>query len=190
MSTRACFEFAQQLHPVFFPGRKFRAKKIARISFHAISFLSHSAAKNFFRTWTFIIFRTIDQGTFAAETGPMARYSAFLGRKVEVHYRAGDICLPASGTFVADSGRSIFIEQRFDQRGTQKTFRWEVPYAYIIRIEELPPEPTGARDPFLARLSAEADAAANSDSSDSKTKAAAAGGAVAALPFAHCAKVA
>src|SRR5579871_2508103 len=73
----------------------------------------------------------------------MARYSAFLGRKVEVHYRAGDICLPASGTFVADSGRSIFLEQRFDQRGTQKTFRWEVPYAYIIRIEELPPEPVG-----------------------------------------------
>src|SRR5882762_11878615 len=33
----------------------------------------------------------------------MARYSAFLGRRVEVQYRAGDILLPASGTFVADS---------------------------------------------------------------------------------------
>src|SRR5260221_3050772 len=70
----------------------------------------------------------------------MARYSTFLGRKVEVHYRAGDICLPASGMFVADSGRSIFLETRFDQRGLERTFRWEVPYAYIVRIEELPSE--------------------------------------------------
>jgi hypothetical protein len=92
--------------------------------------------------------------------------------------------------FVADSGRSIFLEQRFDQRGCQKTFRWEVPYQYIIRIEELPPEPTGARDPFLAKLSAEAAAAADPESPDSKSKAAASGGAVAVLPFAHGAKIA
>jgi hypothetical protein len=58
----------------------------------------------------------------------MARYSAFLGRRVEVQYRAGDILLPASGTFVADSGRSIFLEQHFEQRGTEKHFRWEIPY--------------------------------------------------------------
>src|SRR5260370_218017 len=32
----------------------------------------------------------------------MARYSAFLGRRVEVQYRAGEILLPASGTSVAD----------------------------------------------------------------------------------------
>lgn len=115
------------------------------------------------------------------ETLRMARYSAFLGHKVEVHYRAGDICLPASGTFVADSGRSIFLEQRFDQRGSQKTFRWEVPYAYIIRIEDLPPEPV-AVDPLLERLSAEV-AKADAESNDSKTKAAAAGGAVAVVPF-------
>ena len=66
----------------------------------------------------------------------MARYSAFLGRRVEVHYRAGDILLPASGTFVADSGRSIFLEQRLSQRGQQKHFRWEIPYQYIVRLEE------------------------------------------------------
>jgi hypothetical protein len=66
----------------------------------------------------------------------MARYSAFLGRKVEVQYRAGDILLPASGTFVADSGRSIFLEQIFEQRGSQKHFRWEIPYQYIVRLEE------------------------------------------------------
>jgi hypothetical protein len=71
----------------------------------------------------------------------MARYSAFLGRRVEVQYRAGDILLPASGTFVADSGRSIFLEQHFEQRGSQKHFRWEIPYQYIVRLEEKP-EPT------------------------------------------------
>jgi hypothetical protein len=68
----------------------------------------------------------------------MARYSAFLGRRVEVHYRAGDIVLPASGTFVADSGRSIFLEQHLMQRGQQKQFRWEIPYQYIVSLEERP----------------------------------------------------
>jgi hypothetical protein len=66
----------------------------------------------------------------------MARYSAFLGRRVEVHYRAGDVLLPASGTFVADSGRSIFLEQTLVQRGQQRHFRWEIPYRYIVRLEE------------------------------------------------------
>jgi hypothetical protein len=66
----------------------------------------------------------------------MARYSAFLGRRVEVHYRAGDIILPASGTFVADSGKSVFLEQHLVQRGLQKNFRWEIPYQYIVRLEE------------------------------------------------------
>jgi hypothetical protein len=66
----------------------------------------------------------------------MARYSAFLGRRVEVHYRAGDILLPASGTFVADSGKSIFLEQHLTQHGQQKNFRWEIPYQYIVRLEE------------------------------------------------------
>ena len=69
----------------------------------------------------------------------MARYSAFLGRSVEVLYRAGDILLPASGTFVADSGRSIFLEQSIEQRGQHKHFRWESPYQYLVRIEEKPP---------------------------------------------------
>jgi hypothetical protein len=68
----------------------------------------------------------------------MARYSSLLGRRVEVHYRAGDILLPASGTLVADSGRSIFLEQHLMQRGQQKQFRWEIPYQYIVRLEEAP----------------------------------------------------
>jgi hypothetical protein len=74
----------------------------------------------------------------------MARYSAFLGRRVEVHYRAGDILLPASGTFVADSGRSIFLEQHLEQRGQMKQFRWEIPYQYIVSLEEITDPPAAA----------------------------------------------
>ena len=66
----------------------------------------------------------------------MARYSGFLGRRVEVHYRAGDVLLPASGIFVADSGRSIFLEQSLVQHGQQRHFRWEIPYQFIVRLEE------------------------------------------------------
>lgn len=65
----------------------------------------------------------------------MARYSAFLGRPVEVQYRAGDICLPAAGVFVGDSGRSIFLEQHYEQHGQPKNFRWEIPYPCIVRLE-------------------------------------------------------
>ena len=77
----------------------------------------------------------------------MARYSAFLGRSVEVQYRAGDILLPASGTFVADSGRSIFLEQTIEQRGQHKHFRWEIPYQYLVRIEEKGPTETATNQP-------------------------------------------
>jgi hypothetical protein len=64
----------------------------------------------------------------------MARYSSFLGRRVEVQYRASDTLLPASGIFVADSGRSIFLEQIFEQRGQHRHFRWEIPYQYLVKI--------------------------------------------------------
>jgi hypothetical protein len=56
----------------------------------------------------------------------------------EVQYRAGDILLPASGVFVGDSGRSIFLEQSFEQRGKNGHFRWEIPYQCLVRIEEKP----------------------------------------------------
>ena len=92
----------------------------------------------------------------------MARYSAFLGRAVEVQYRAGDICLPASGTFVADSGRSIFLEQHYEQLGQLKNFRWEIPYPCIVRLEEAElPAPSAAP----ASLSTESSAIAEADRS-------------------------
>jgi hypothetical protein len=73
----------------------------------------------------------------------MARYSAFLGLPVEVQYRAGDILLPASGTFVGDTGRSIFLEQNLEQKGQHRHFRWEIPYPCIVRLSEKP-EPEGS----------------------------------------------
>ncbi len=66
----------------------------------------------------------------------MASFAKFLGRKVTVQYRVGDVLLPASGKFAADSGRSIFLEQHVEQRGKRSYFRWEIPYQYIHRIEE------------------------------------------------------
>lgn len=66
----------------------------------------------------------------------MASFAQFLGRRVTVQYRVGDILLPASGTFAADSGRSIFLEQHVEQRGKRSYFRWEIPYQYIHKIEE------------------------------------------------------
>lgn len=70
----------------------------------------------------------------------MARYAQFLGLRVTVRYRVGEMLLSASGTFSADSGRSIFLEQHVEQRGTRKYFRWEIPYPYIYRIEAEPAE--------------------------------------------------
>lgn len=35
---------------------------------------------------------------------------------------------------VADSGKSIFLEQTCEQRGLHHHFRWEIPYQYLIRI--------------------------------------------------------
>ena len=66
----------------------------------------------------------------------MAKYHAFFGRRVEVQYRAGDILLPATGTLVADSGKSIFLEEKFCQRGSVKHFRWEIPYPAIVSLTE------------------------------------------------------
>jgi hypothetical protein len=119
----------------------------------------------------------------------MARYSAFLGRRVEVQYRAGDILLPASGTFVADSGRSIFLEEHFEQRGQEKQFRWEIPYQYIVRIQNLDTDgasPDPAAAPAESRLTAEATQSSTPDEDQQNSASAAAGasgGASSLLPF-------
>jgi hypothetical protein len=116
----------------------------------------------------------------------MARYSAFLGRKVEVQYRAGDILLPASGTFVADSGRSIFLEQHFEQKGQQKHFRWEIPYQYIVKLEEkreTPPAQPQAAPAAATASNTEAAATAENKAPNSAAAPSSSGGAPGILPF-------
>jgi hypothetical protein len=120
----------------------------------------------------------------------MARYSDFLGRRVEVQYRAGDILLPASGTFVADSGRSIFLEQIFEQRGSQKHFRWEIPYQYIVRLEEkaersAQAEPTAkpSEAPAAARSGEKSPSSASPKAQSSDNATSSGGGAPAILPL-------
>lgn len=120
----------------------------------------------------------------------MARYSAFLGRRVEVQYRAGDILLPASGVFVADSGRSIFLEQNFEQRGKHGHFRWEIPYQCLVRIEEKPQPGVPADAPRAAVKPAAAPEPAVVPDPDGKphaalAAAAAAGAGAAVLPLSH-----
>lgn len=63
-----------------------------------------------------------------------------------VTYRAGDIILPATGNLAADSGKSIFLEESYQQQGNIKTFRWEIPYPYIVELNECPeiPKPSAA----------------------------------------------
>jgi hypothetical protein len=95
----------------------------------------------------------------------MARYSVFLGLQVDVQYRAGDILLPASGTFVGDTGRSIFLEQNLEQRGQHRHFRWEIPYQYIVRLAEKP-EPVANTAPQRSSGS-EPSAAPTAESADS-----------------------
>jgi len=126
----------------------------------------------------------------------MARYSSLLGRRVEVQYRAGDILLPASGTLVADSGRSIFLEQHFEQRGQHKHFRWEIPYQYLVRIEEKPDSgasanaaPVAAAKPAPATEGPPEPKAAD-EPLKAAAHAAASGGAPGILPVSHRPKMA
>lgn len=88
----------------------------------------------------------------------MAKYFALLGRRVEVHYRAGDLIMPATGTLVADSGKSIFLEEHFCQRGVVKTFRWEIPYQCITGLAEndAPPPAESPARPARAHTAATA----------------------------------
>jgi hypothetical protein len=69
-----------------------------------------------------------------------------LGRRIVVTYRAGDIILPATGKLAADSGKSIFLEESYQQQGSVKTFRWEIPYPCIVELNEAPeiPKPSAS----------------------------------------------
>jgi len=74
-----------------------------------------------------------------------------LGKRVAVYYRAGDIYLPTTAKLVADTGKSIFLQESVTHEGRVRTFRWEIPYPSIIQIavcgEALLPEKPPARLP-------------------------------------------
>lgn len=81
----------------------------------------------------------------------MARFAAFVGRRVSLHYRSGEIFVPTSGVLVGDSGRSIFVEQHFEQKGRAKYLRWEIPYPCVLRIDPLEESVAAPLDPAPAR---------------------------------------
>jgi hypothetical protein len=61
-----------------------------------------------------------------------------MGKRVEVQYRVADIRQKSVGTLVADTGRSIVVEERMLQGERKKTMRVEIPYEYVIRLTEVP----------------------------------------------------
>jgi hypothetical protein len=75
----------------------------------------------------------------------MARYSAIVGKRVEVHYRAGDLQLSTVGTLESDTGKAIFVQEHFSSGGKEKTMRVEIPYAYVIRVVEVRDEAAQVR---------------------------------------------
>jgi hypothetical protein len=81
--------------------------------------------------------RTIDRFGRPRQTACVARYSALMGRRIGITYRAGDVVLPAKGILAADSGKSIFLEELYNPTGITKTFRWEIPYVCIIELREV-----------------------------------------------------
>jgi hypothetical protein len=67
----------------------------------------------------------------------MAQYTALVGKRIEAHYRAGDLQLSTIGTLASDTGKAIFVQERFSSGGKEKTMRVEIPYAYVIRVVEV-----------------------------------------------------
>ncbi len=82
----------------------------------------------------------------------MSEYASLLGKRVEAHYRASDLHLSAVGTLVADSGRSVFIEDHFVQNGREKKMRLEIPYLHLFRISEKVDAPEPAPQPEVSPL--------------------------------------
>jgi len=70
----------------------------------------------------------------------MSAYSSFLGKRIELQFQAGDKQLPAAGILVADSGRSVFLEEQFICSGRMRQFRWEIPYECVVRVIEPAPQ--------------------------------------------------
>ncbi|MGH9698921.1 MAG: hypothetical protein ACRD5R_01335 [Candidatus Acidiferrales bacterium] len=64
----------------------------------------------------------------------MERFASFMGKRVQVHYRAADMNLSAVGNLVSDNGKSLFLEEKFSQSGRNKTMRVVIPHECVIRL--------------------------------------------------------
>ncbi|MGH9774424.1 MAG: hypothetical protein ACRD50_05690 [Candidatus Acidiferrales bacterium] len=64
----------------------------------------------------------------------MQRYSSLVGKQVRALYRAGDMQFSASGVLAEDSGKAIYLLERFVQKGREKTHRLEIPYQCLVRL--------------------------------------------------------
>lgn len=53
---------------------------------------------------------------------------------MEIHYRAGDLHLSCCGILVAETSRSLFLEERFSRNGREKIIRIEIPYEFLLKI--------------------------------------------------------
>ena len=71
----------------------------------------------------------------------MASFSYFLGKRVEVSYRAADIHILVTANLVCDSGQHIHLEDRFFQSGRENTMRIAIPYSSVLRIREVASQP-------------------------------------------------
>lgn len=114
-----------------------------RVTFSKSLYFQSSAAKSTTGDHTIVLLPVLGPADILSF---MARYSALLGKRIVVTYRASDIVLPATGNLAADSGKSIFLEESYQQQGHVKTFRWEIPYQCIVELNECPevPRPNAA----------------------------------------------
>lgn len=66
----------------------------------------------------------------------MGRYSVLVGKRVEAHYRAGELHLSAWGTLVVETIKCVVLEERFTRNGREKIIRIEIPCEYLLRLRE------------------------------------------------------
>ncbi len=65
------------------------------------------------------------------------QYSHFIGKRIEVRYKAGSLHLSAAGILLSDDGGAICLQDHFLQNGKLKTMRVEVPYGCILQLAEV-----------------------------------------------------
>jgi len=66
----------------------------------------------------------------------MGRYLALVGKRVEAHYRAGDLHLSGYGTLVIETTKAVILEERFTRNGREKIIRIEIPCECLLRLRE------------------------------------------------------